>query len=263
MTEDRDLLGKFAPRIVNLPDGELKKEDVLIPEFLLVKEGNVEIYYAPFHHTNELARLALVGITPRWTQTEVRARKPVWCYLLQDNPPAEACRLADQEASFAGQMRRNLITMLNELGVPSYLGIPPAELFAPENYGLLHTTSAIRYPVFIRRGDEWQNFTGYSPPLVESPLLRSDLQSKLADELTRVRHALIVPLGNSVSAALRLLIQKDILNARQCLIGFPHPAGGNGHRVRQFIEAKDRLTRQVADWFESKDDRTSTVSLSL
>jgi hypothetical protein len=251
MIEDRDLLEKFFPRILDLPDGELKKADVLVPEFLLAKEGNVEIYYVPFHHTNEQARVVMVGITPGWTQTEISIRRTRH-YLHQGNSPPEACRLADQEASFAGQMRRNLITMLNELGVPGYLGIPPADLFSPENYGLLHTTSAIRYPVFIRRGDEWQNYTGYSPPLVKSPLLRDYLQTKLAEELSRVRHALIVPLGNAVSSALRLLVNKSILNTRQCLIGFPHPAGGNGHRVRQFTDAKPQLIRQVAEWFGSK-----------
>jgi hypothetical protein len=56
--------------------------------------------------------------------------------------------------------------------------------------------------------------------------------------------------GNSVSAALQLLIDDGILNAEQGLIGFPHPAGGNGHRARQFAEAKTRLAKQVADWFE-------------
>jgi hypothetical protein len=114
---------------------------------------------------------------------------------------------------------------------------------------LLHTTSAIRYPVFIRRGDEWQNYTGYSPPIVQSDLLRGYIETKLAEELERVRHALIIPLGNLVSAALQILVNKGILTTEQCLIGFPHPAGGNGHRVRQFTEAKPRLMQQVAEWF--------------
>jgi hypothetical protein len=254
MTEDADLLEKFVPRIRDLPDRELKKEDVLVPEFLLAKEGNVEIYYAPFHHTNENARVVMVGITPGWTQTEISFRR-TRNFLLQGQSPPESCRLSDQEASFAGQMRRSLIAMLGELRLQEYLGIPPADLFAPENYGLLHTTSAIRYPVFIRRGDDWQNYTGYSPPLVENQLLREYIESKLADELGRVRHALFVPLGNSVSAALQILVSQGILTDRQCLIGFPHPAGGNGHRVRQFNEVKPRLMRQVSEWFEDAAHR--------
>lgn len=244
------MLEKFVPRIMDLPDRELQKGDVLVPDFLLAKDGNVEIYYAPFHHTNEQARVVMVGITPGWTQTEISFRRTRH-YMVQGNPPPEACRLSDQEASFAGQMRRNLITLLNELGVSGYLGIPPADLFAPENYGLLHTTSAIRYPVFIRRGDEWSNYTGYSPSLLKSRPLREHVETKLAEELGRVRHALIVTLGNSVSAALQILVSKGVLTARQCLIGFPHPAGGNGHRVRQFNEAKPRLMQQVSEWFES------------
>jgi hypothetical protein len=79
------------------------------------------------------------------------------------------------------------------------------------------------------------------------PGLRAD---KLADELGRVRHVLVIRLGNATEAALQILVSQGILNDRQCLIGFPHPAGGNGHRVRQFNEAKPRLMRRVAEWFE-------------
>jgi hypothetical protein len=250
MTEDGDLLVNFVPRIKELPGRtELLKADVLVPDLLLGREGDVEVYYAPFHHTNEQARVVMVGITPGWTQTEISFRRTRH-YLLAGHPPAEACRLAGQEASFAGQMRRNLITMLSELGVPGHLGISPADLFAPQNYGLLHTTSAIRYPVFVRRAGGWENYNGYTPPLVQDRLLRGYLQTKLAEELGRVRHALVVPLGNSVSAALRVLVRQGILTAGQCLFGFPHPSGGNEHRVRLFTQAKPRLARQVADWFK-------------
>jgi hypothetical protein len=251
MIEDADLLEKFSPRVMALPPrAELLKEDVHTPEFLLDREGNVEVYYAPFHFTNESARVVMVGITPGWTQTGISFRRTRH-FLLQGHTPAGACRLADQEASFAGQMRANLIKMLGELGVPDRLGVPPADLFAPQNYGLLHTTSAIRYPVFVRRGDDLENYTGYSPPLVRCRPLRAHVLTKLAEEFGRVRHALFVPLGNSVSAALRLLIAEGLLTEAQCLLGFPHPAGGNGHRARLFNEGKARLERQVREWFEA------------
>jgi hypothetical protein len=142
-------------------------------------------------------------------------------------------------------------TDTGELGLSGYLGIPPADLFAAEHAGLLHLTSAIRYPVFVRRGDELVNYTGYSPPLLQCRLLREHVQTKLAEELGRVRQALVVPLGRAVATALQLLVRENVLTAGQCLLGFPHPAGGNGHRVRLFNEAKSRMREVVASWFEN------------
>jgi hypothetical protein len=73
MTEDANLLERFVPSILGLPDREeLRKEDVLVPRFLLGAEGNVQVYYSPFHHVNEDARLVLVGVTPGWSQTQLR-----------------------------------------------------------------------------------------------------------------------------------------------------------------------------------------------
>jgi hypothetical protein len=71
--------------------------------------------------------------------------------------------------------------------------------------------------------------------------LQGYLQTKLAEDLGRVRHALVVSLGYAVSAALEMLVREGILTAGQCLTGFPHPTGGNGHRVRLFPEARPRL----------------------
>jgi hypothetical protein len=39
------------------------------------------------------------------------------------------------------------------------------------------------------------------------------------------------------------------VDERRCLIGFPHPSGGNGHRVKQFAQRRDELTAKVAGCF--------------
>src|SRR5262245_21787228 len=122
MTEDADLLERFVPFVKGLAGREeLRKKDILVPPFLLGEEGNVAVYYAPFHHVNEDTRLVLVGITPGWNQAEIAFRRTRH-HLLQDNLPAEASRKVAQEASFAGSMRGNIIQMLNGLDVPRRLG---------------------------------------------------------------------------------------------------------------------------------------------
>jgi hypothetical protein len=64
---DLQLLERFLPLIEALPERrELLHEDVLTSDFLLHRQGNLEIYYAPFHAINREARVALIGITPGW-----------------------------------------------------------------------------------------------------------------------------------------------------------------------------------------------------
>jgi hypothetical protein len=258
MFENTDLLSTFLPAIRDLSDrDELKKEDILVPDFLLGEERNVErnvqVYYAPFHYVNEGARLVLVGITPGWRQVQIIFRD-TRRHVRQGSPPEEASRRAAQEACFAGEIRDNIISMLDELGVLRRLGVPPAELFAPQHAHLLHMTSAVRYPVF----KDGQNYSGGKPRIIESLLLQGYGQTWLKSEFRRLRHlrhALIVPFGKSVWAALeKLFVRQRILTVEQCLDGFPHPSANNRqHRLQQFDEHKARLASKVAVWFEDAE----------
>ena len=46
------------------------REDILNKKFLLCKENNLEIYYAPHNEViNDKAKVFIIGITPGWTQT--------------------------------------------------------------------------------------------------------------------------------------------------------------------------------------------------
>jgi hypothetical protein len=57
-------------------------------------------------------------------------------------------------------------------------------------------TSAVRYPVSVRRRDEsLANYPGPSPEFVAHPWLRSMAETTLAGELSALRSAIVVPLG--------------------------------------------------------------------
>jgi hypothetical protein len=62
-------------------------------------------------------------------------------------------------ASFAGAMRTNLIVMLDSLGVAGVLDITSTRSLFEDQAGLIHSTSAIRYPVFV----SGRNYTGHRP----------------------------------------------------------------------------------------------------
>jgi hypothetical protein len=240
-----ELFNRFAPDIAALPGRDLLTvEDLLVPTFLLHSEAGLEIYYAPFDYVNEKAKVVLVGITPGWTQMEIGYRF-ARLGLLQGLPPGEVCAFAKRQAGFAGSMRKNLIDMLDGVHLPQALGIPTSARLFSDRPDLLHTTSAVRYPVFVGR----KNYTGHKPGLLETPALRGYVREVLAGELGLAGAALIIPLGHSVSQALRALIEEGRLDQSRCLLGFPHPSGANGHRASQFAHAQSRLQATVREWF--------------
>lgn len=43
----------------------------------------------------------------------------------------------------------------------------------------------------------------------------------------------MVPLGVNAQKVLKLLMAKVLIKKHRLLRGFPHPSGGNGHRLRR------------------------------
>src|SRR2546423_395449 len=113
MLVDDALFPNFAPLIAALPDRRsYSKADLLTPMFRLHKERDLEIYYVPLEYLNEKAHIALVGITPGWSQMEIAYRAA--CYGLAQGLSANEITLyVDQQASFAGPIRTTLTTMLD------------------------------------------------------------------------------------------------------------------------------------------------------
>jgi hypothetical protein len=164
--------------------------------------------------------------------------------LLNASTGIEACARAKHDASFAGTMRSNLCSMLDEIGLPTALGISRSiELFGA-HCSLLHSTSAIRYPVFVTG----QNYTGHNPPLLKHPLLRQFVENVLGPELRSVPDALLVPLGTAVEEALAFLASIGVVRLERCLLGFPHPSGAYAGRIGRFREIRDSLQRSVRRW---------------
>ena len=154
-----------------LSAGPPENLDVLPLSFTLHREGRLRVAWAPFDYVNRSARIALVGITPGWQQTKI-AYEEAYKALGEGRSYVTASRRAKARASFAGTMRKNLVSMLDEIGVARALGIEStAELFGPHRR-YLHTTSALRYPVFIDGG----NYTGHSPKPLSNDYLRGWLK---------------------------------------------------------------------------------------
>ena len=240
-----ELFERFADPIKALPQCEqFSKNHLHNDQFRLYASGSLAIYYAPLDYITADAKVVLVGITPGWTQMEY-AYQEARRALLEEAPMDEVCRRAKTRASFAGQMRSNLIQMLDDIDLHQALSLRTcAELFEPGSVQL-HATSALRYPVFVNG----KSHSGHRPTLLREPVLRDIIHTDLTEELAQVPDALVIPLGRCVNAVVEDLVGNDMLDRRRCLIGFPHPSGLNGHRVVQFSEKRLELSRAVKDWF--------------
>lgn len=216
--------------------------ELLVPDLLMAEEGGLRMFYSPFDWVNGSARLIILGITPGWTQMELACRT-ARAALSAGKTMAQACELAKQRASFAGSMRTNLIRMLDTLDLPRLLRIESsADLFGRAAH-LLHTGSALRYPIFVGS----KNYTGSNPSPTKSDLLLRMAREVLAPELAAVPDAAIVPLGRTVEKILNLLAAEGEIEPRRWLSGFPHPSGANGHRARLFEENRVSLALQLQD----------------
>ncbi|NIK71710.1 MULTISPECIES: hypothetical protein [unclassified Paenibacillus] len=239
-------LEKYEAFIRELPlKSRYSPNDLLVPELCMMREGPIEMYYAPHNdYGNPLARIMIVGITPGWNQMEIAIRTAKLA-MLKHKSAQEICKEAKMAARFAGSMRSNLIQMLNELNLHSYYGLADCKALFEDESTLLHTTSLLRYPVFTNK----KNYSGHSPELSKNVLLYTYAYQLMMSELEALNHTpLIIPLGKSVELVFKRLLSEKKINEKQVVWGFPHPSGANGNRLRQFQQYRDEMEKGIRNF---------------
>ena len=209
----------------------LKKIDtssIVNKEFLIEKDGNIEIYYAPFDYINSKAKIAIVGITPGLQQMTQS---------FQAIKDGKSLKEVKDLSSFKGSMRTTLIKYLDALNINKKLKIKSCESLFNKNSKYLHSTSLIKYPVF----DKGRNYSGSG--LLKKKILLDFLEAHFVKELKKLDKTIIVPLGNTVSSTIDYLNNEFKLNLKCFLKGFPHPSGLNVRKDIQFRENKVRMLK--------------------
>ena len=197
---------------------------------LMEADGDVKIYYAPFEYINPKVRIALVGITPGPTQM-LNANNEARRVLRDGKTSSEAIQAAKDIGAFSGEpMRSNLVKQLNHWGFHEWLGLSDsAELFTTPLH-LMHTTSLLRYPVFIKDDD----YRG-TPNMTKHPLLRRYLLENFVAEVNNLSDALFIGLGPQVQRVLDRLIQEEVLKPSRVIRGMLHPSGNCTYRINYLI----------------------------
>ncbi|MBY0098497.1 uracil-DNA glycosylase family protein [Mesobacillus maritimus] len=217
------------------------KMDLLTEDFLYAKDGKIEVYWAPFDFINKKAKVIIVGITPGFTQMEL-----AFNYVrhhINEKDYEQVISDAKNQASFGGNvMRRNLIDMLDGIGLQELLNIQSCEQLFNKHHDLLHTTSVLRYPVFI----EGENYGGSNPKILSNDIFLRMIDELLVPELNSLKNAVIIPTGKAVSNVLRALVNQGKIHNENILFNFPHPSGANGHRKEQYETNKDLFKEQLA-----------------
>ena len=219
-------MSKFFNQIRSLK--KINKSTITNKNFLIKREDNIEIYYAPFDYINSKAKIMIVGITPGLQQ------------MLQSFEAVNEGRSLKEVkdlSSFKGSMRTTLIKYLDALNINKKLRIKSCESLFNINSKYLHSTSLIKYPVF----DKGRNYSGSG--LLKKKILLDFLEAHFVKELKKLDKTIIVPLGNTVSSTIDYLNNEFKLNLKCFLKGFPHPSGLNVRKDIQFKENKIRMLK--------------------
>ena len=204
----------------------INQKNVKDKKFLLEKEKNIEIYYAPFDYINSKAKIVIVGITPGLQQ------------MLQSYEvinQGKSLKEVKDLSSFKGSMRTGLIKYLDELKINDILKIKSCESLFNKNSKYLHTTSLVKYPVF----DKGKNYSGAN--ILKKKILLDFIEKNFLEELKTLKKSIIIPLGNTVSSTIEYLNNKYKLKLSCFLKGFPHPSGANARKNIQFKENKRNM----------------------
>ena len=214
----------------------LKKIDtssIVNKEFLIEKDDNIEIYYAPFDYINSKAKIAIVGITPGLQQMTQS---------FQAIKDGKSLKEVKDLSSFKGSMRTTLIKYMDELKINKILKIKSCESLFNLDSKYLHTTSLVKYPVF----DKGKNYSGAN--ILKKKILLEFIEENFLKDLKILQNSIIIPLGNTVSSTIDYLNTKHQLNLKCFLKGFPHPSGLNVRKNIQFNEKKNILLKLLKNY---------------
>ena len=209
-------------------------QPVLDDALLLGRSGSLATYYAPFDALFPNAKIVLVGISPgkaQMTDAICEAQR----MLLSGASDQDALLAGKRMGAFGGPMRKNLIQILDRVGLNGFLKISScADLFGKSS-PLLMTTSILPFPVFV----DGENYNGKPDPW-KTPFLRQQVEQYFIPIVQAMQNAVFVPLGPIPSKVLVALSNSGALARGRVIDGLPHPSGANAERIKYFLGLKER-----------------------
>mgnify|MGYP000557859318 FL=1 len=207
--------------------------------FLMNREtisGNIlEEFYIPFDYVNENAKIFVIGITPgitQWTNAVEAAQRAIY----EGCSDEETLRRAKTTGAFSGDMRPNLVKMMDYIGLNAFLNLGTcAELFETKA-DLVHWTSSFVNPILSNGND----YNGSTPKLnlKKQVILQNSLTNGILKEIEAVPNALYLPLGKVPNEIFGQFVANHQIDPQKVLLGMPHPSTASAERVACFLDKK-------------------------
>jgi hypothetical protein len=234
--------------------GEIRSPTALLMEADITRHGRLDIAYAPFDHVNTSAKIVIVGITPGRTQMEAALNAARSGYLMRLSEE-KILERAKVHGSFSGDMRPDLVALLDFIGFPRVLGISSCDELWSRAAHLVHFTSALRYPTFLAG----ENYNG-TPPVARNAMLKRHADRWFGEEARILRDSVFVLLGGKVEAAVLPVLRANDVPEGRIISGFLHPSGANRERVRYFLGTLGKEPSVKVDRMKTDRNREEILS---
>ncbi len=198
-------------------------------------------------YSNPNAVVVIVGITPGNTQLEND----------RDNKSPEEIK---KENAFAGgNMRRNLINMLDFVGVNKVLQIKSCESIFGVDFNKVELTSLLKDATFeVRNGKEIM-FNKPSKILINE-LLRNEFETGFLNDCKNYKNAKIfVALGKENEDLLKSMQNEGKIDKNIAIIGIPHPSGANAGRVNTFLGKGTEVKDSSYEWAKNASKEAKKI----
>ena len=182
-----------------------------------IADCDIRIETSGMDYVNPKAKVVIVGITPGESQMEAsrcgKSKKDI-----------------KRENAFAGGMRKQLVRMLDAIGVNRLLNIKTCDTLWSEGFDKVQMTSLLRDATYYR-GKMYRG----KPSILGTPVLQKALTDGFVKHDCRKcsEAKLYVALGSKVKEVLDWLKAEGELTAP--IVTIPHASGSNGGRIAVFL----------------------------
>lgn len=178
-----------------------------------------------FEYVNPEAEVVIVGITPGNSQ-------------LKGEREGLDKREIKRQNAFAGNMRPNLVKMLDYVGVNRLLGIETCRSLWADDFDRVEMTSLLKEATYEMKKDGTKEMFKHAWKIAKSEKLTKMLNEGFVSDCSQYGKArLFVACGPGVYDVLCGLKEKGVISAP--IIGIAHPSGGNMGRICCYLGTKE------------------------
>ena len=174
-----------------------------------------------FNYVNPKAEVVIVGITPGNSQ-------------LKGDRVGLSPREVKRMNAFAGGMRRNLIHMLDYIGVNQLLGIETCKSLWEEDFDRVEMTSLLKEATYELKKDGTKEMFRHAEKIAKSEKLTKMLEEGFLEDCKSYNNAvLFVACGSGVYDVLKKLQSEKKIQGN--VVGIAHPSGANTGRIQCYL----------------------------